>query len=141
MIIGKILFCLIAVCLAACSLKTSGGTILKGGNDYEIFYEADSGGLVTEKPTSLFLQFGATLKKKKGESCFMAANDVDTLLKNLRAKEVFKESGECFDNVYYFSPLISDYVIVNGQKVNLHVAFGAENGQAKVATPINFGGY
>ena len=136
----KILFCLIAVCLTACSLKTSGGTILDGGNDYEIFYEAN-GGLITEKPTPLFLQFGATMKKKKGESCFMAASDVDTLLKSLRAKEVFKESGEYFDNVYYFSPLISDYVIVNGQKVNLHVAFGSENGQAKVATPINFGGY
>lgn len=137
----KILFCLVAVCLAAFSLKTSGGTILEGGNHYEIFYETNGGGLTSEKPTSRFLQFGATLKKKKGESCFMAENDVRTLLKNLRAKEIFRESGECFDNVYYFSPLISDFVIVNGQKVNLHVAFGAENGQAKIATPINFGGY
>ena len=137
----KILFYLIAVCLAACSLKTTGGTILKGGNNYEIFYEAENGAITTEKPSFEFLSFGATLKKKKGESCFMAADDLDALLKKLRAKEVFKESGECFDNVYYFSPLVSDYVVVNGQKINIHVAFGAADGQAKIATPINFGGY
>lgn len=61
----KILFYLIAFCLAACSLKTSGGTILKGGNNYEIFYEAENGAMTTEKPSFEFLNFGATLKKKE----------------------------------------------------------------------------
>ncbi len=137
----KTFFYLVAVCLAAFSLRTSGGTILDGGNDYEIFYETNGGCLTSEKPTSLSLRFGATLKKKKGESCFMAEADLNALLEKLGAKEVFKESGECFDNVYYFSPLVSGYVIVNGRKVNLHVSSGAPDGQAKVATPINFGGY
>lgn len=63
----KNLFYLIAVCLAACSLKTSGGTILKGGNNYEIFYEAENGAMTTEKPSFEFLNFGATLKKRKAK--------------------------------------------------------------------------
>ena len=56
----KILFYLIAFCLVACSLKTNGGTILKGGNNYEIFYEAENGATIT-----LTVSTGPEIKKVK----------------------------------------------------------------------------
>ncbi len=137
----KIAFFLLTLCLTAGALKAVGGTVLKGGDNYEIFYETDDGGLRAEKPSLNELRYGLSFEKKKAESCSMSEKNAEKLLEKLKATEVTRESGENFRNVYYYSPFISDFVLVSGKKANLHVSFFPSGENVKIATPINFGGY
>ncbi len=42
---------------------------------------------------------------------------------------------------YAYSPKLGEGVVIGGKKVNLHVAFALEKGEAVVGSPIIFGGY
>ncbi len=142
----RILFFILIFLSAVFSVKLSGGTVLKGGENYSFFY--NSGGAVeVYKPSQAEIDFGVSLKNKIGESCEVALSDLGRFLTELRAKFVCEEKGEDFFNLYYYSPLIGDVVTVGGKKVNLHVSlcFRGKNpediGYVTVASPINYGGY
>lgn len=136
----KMIFYFAMFISVAVALKTEGGATLPGGKNYEFYYKNGSVPRA-EKMTDDAVLFGISAAKKTGESCLMTKDAFEKLLAKLCAEEVFRESGEDFDNVYYFSPFISDFVYVSGKKVNIHAAKSGTGKTLKVATPINFGGY
>lgn len=137
----KIIFCFLTFILTAIALKIDGGATLKGGKNYEFYYKCGGAVPKVEKMAENSVLFGVSAAKKEGESCVMTEEEFEKLLADLRAKEVFREKGDDFDNVYYFSPFINDFVYAGGKKANIHVAKKSADGTMKVATPINFGGY
>lgn len=142
----RTLFYILTLVFAVFSVKLSGGTVLKGGENHSFFY--NTGGTVEiRKPSQTEILFGAELKNRIGESCEVALPSLGRFLTKLRVKPVFEEKGEDFLNLYYYSPLIPDSVTIGGKKVNLHVSFCFHGKNFKnidyvtVASPINYGGY
>lgn len=60
-------------------------------------------------------------------------DNVDLVLKKLRAKYILSEEFQ--DNLieYYFSPRLRDYIIVGGNRVNLQISYGSK---IKIGYPI-----
>lgn len=145
----KTLLSVLTLVLAAFAVKSSGGTVLKGGKDYYFFYNSYNSGTAVEvyKPSPSEIRFGASLKEKIGERCEIGLSDLGEFLTDLRANFVAEEKGEDFFNLYYYSPLIRENVTIGGKKVNLHVSFDLKSGDLSdigyvtVATPVNYGGY
>jgi len=83
----------------------------------------------------------ANLKDIRGESTLYPYSEglIAQLEKAYFAEEVFYESCCGVQSFYYYSPLFSGYVIIEGYAVNLHIASDGEN--IKIGTPIIFGGY
>ena len=95
----------------------------------------------------------ATIKEKLSllDCFFIKGESVSLVLENdgdLQAKNIIKQSsaklllieqagGVC--SYYAYSKNLGDGVVVNGQKVNLHVAISGE--RLVVGTPIIFGGF
>ena len=132
-IILSILFCL-------CFLL-DGGSFLKGdGNHTFYLYSKSSNAKIvtlTEDKSYYFLYFKNSLK---GESViFYNQEKVKNLIDGLSAKKIFCEKGEDFNCEYYYSTKIDDFVILNGQKINLQVCY--QKDYIAVGTPIVFGSY
>ncbi len=64
---------------------------------------------------------------------------VDKKLKAFNCKKAFEEKGENFSSVYYYSPKIPAYKLINGQKVNFHVA--KTNDGFVIGIPLIFGAF
>ena len=139
----KTIFCIITLITLCFTLKLNGGTVFKGGeNTVFYFFSSNQNVCDTEKPCAEEKLFGIYAGTKKGECCDMTEKEISKTLEVLNAKKVFSERGEDFENVYYYSPKIPDFVTVSGKKINIHVSYGKENGEKiKIATPINYGGY
>lgn len=129
----------VALCL---SLKLNGGTVFKSGENTAFYFSSSAEICKEETPSEEEKLFGIYLGTKKGERCDMTEREISETLEALSAKRIFAESGETFENVYYYSPKIPDFVTVNGRKINIHVSYGKKNNEKiKIATPINYGGY
>lgn len=136
---------MLIVCLC---LKLDGGTLFKKGENHTFYYFSSAIGSSTdllcraENKSDLDLEFGFALGKKNGECADMTTENIQKTILELKAKKVFSESGDNFENVYYYSPKIPYHVTIKGKKVNLHVSYGnSPEGKAKIAAPINYGGY
>lgn len=80
------------------------------------------------------------LKNVKGECVENADEDyVKNTLARLNAKKRFSEKTDGVICDYYYSPLIKDSVIVNGKRVNIHVARRFDT--FTMATPMIFGSF
>lgn len=83
----------------------------------------------------------------KGESLFLPFNKnesavneyIGSLLSEYNAKLQLIESASFIDSEYYYTNKITNYVIINGNKVNIHVAKGRSG--ITVGTPIIFGSF
>lgn len=76
----------------------------------------------------------------KGESVTVSnEKELKNFLNDIKATEVFSESGELFDCVYYYSPKIRYVANVNGKRVNVHVSNG--DGIIKIGAPVIFGDF
>ena len=141
-VMKKIIFCILTLIALCFTLKLNGGTVFKGGENTVFYFSSSSKICNAEKPNDEEKLFGIYAGTKKGECCDMSAKEISKTLEALKAKIVFSESGANFENVYYYSPKIPDFVTVSGKKINVHVSYGKENtDKIKIASPINYGGY
>ena len=129
----SILFCL-------CFLIDGGGN-LKGESTHTFYFYSKSSNAkivtLSEEKASNFIYFKNFLK---GESVvFYDENKVFDLLFNLSAKKIFEENGDDFNCQYFYSKKINDYIILKGQKVNLHVCYN--NDSILFGYPLVFGSY
>lgn len=96
------------------------------------------------------IKSGARALDVKGERFFLPIELIDekgysldfiseVVIKKLCAKEVFRESGEDFFNVYYYSPNIKNYVTVGKKRVNLQIS--QTSAGISLASPVAFGSY
>ncbi len=64
---------------------------------------------------------------------------VEDKIERFDLEKVFEEVGENFSSVYYYSPKIPAYKLINGQKVNFHVA--KINDELRIGVPLIFGSF
>ena len=76
--------------------------------------------------------------QSKGFSFKVDDGNLD-FLTTLNAKEVYKSQIEKIENAYYYTSQIKRYQIINGRKVNVHVAKSADG--ITVGIPIIYYGY
>ena len=76
--------------------------------------------------------------QSKGFSFKVDDGNLD-FLTTLNAKEVYKSQIEKIENAYYYTNQIKRYQIINGRKVNVHVAKSADG--ITVGIPIIYYGY
>ena len=76
--------------------------------------------------------------QSKGFSFKVDDGNLD-FLTTLNAKEVYKSQIEKIENTYYYTNQIKRYQIINGRKVNVHVAKSADG--ITVGIPIIYYGY
>ena len=89
-----------------------------------------SGEEVNERLFSLF--------RLKGESVTLdCMEDAEKIVRRYHARLLFEESAEGVRSVYYYTPKLRGYKLINGEKVNLHIAYAV--GRTVVGTPILFG--
>ena len=67
--------------------------------------------------------------------------DAEKFFFTMKAKTVFTENCNGVFCIYAYTPEIDNYVLLNGKKINLHVAVNAVNGETKVASPVIFGSF
>ena len=84
-----------------------------------------------------FLRF--LLNNVRGESTIYIDKDCAELLASYEAVPVFTETCAGVRNEYYYSPYFSEGVWLEGELINLHVAY-REN-TVCIGTPVIFGGY
>ena len=104
------------------------------GEGYEVYYTASSSGQAVR---------GSFFEKLKsvtaGESVRYAGNKVAEIATDFRAELLFTEEACGVENYYFYSPELGGAVMINGNPVNLHIAYGGE--QTAVGTPLIFGGF
>ena len=118
----------------------SGGMIQGEGNHTFYLYSKSSQATIKaipEKSADKFIYFKNALKGESVE--FFSEEKALFLINKLNAKFVFSEKGEDFYCKYYYTDNIKDYVILNGEKINLHLSYG--KGVFTVGTPIIFGSF
>ena len=88
------------------------------------------------------------LRGIKGQSVFLdyslmgeqsSLNWASGQIASKNATLVFKEEGEWGKSEYYYSPLIANFCVINGNKVNLHMVTN-ERG-ISIGSPLLFGSY
>ena len=137
----KILFkTFISVLFCLCFTVSCGGN-LKGEQNH-VFYlysKSSNAKIITldEEKASSFFYFKNTLKGESVE--FSNKESVFNLLSDYKAKKIFYEIGEDFSCEYYYSEKINDYIILKGQKINLHVCYGKHS--ITVGSPLVFGSF
>ena len=109
----------------------------QGAYTFYLYSKSSSAKIVTVnasnvKEQSLFLDYSLISKEK-------SLTAINNQIKSKRATLAFTEEGEWGKSEYYYSPLISDFIVINGYKINLHVVI-SEKG-ASIGSPILFGSY
>lgn len=96
------------------------------------------------------IKSGARISDVKGERFFLPVELInekgysfnfisEVVVKKLCAKEIFRESGEDFFNVYYYSPNIKNYVAIGENRINLQIS--QTSAGISLASPVAFGSY
>ena len=80
------------------------------------------------------------LFRLKGESVRLdSPEEAEKIVRRYHARFLFEENAEGVRSEYYYTPKLRGYKLINGKKVNLHIAYA--NGRTVAGTPILFGGY
>ena len=131
-----VFFCLFVALIAIAACFSYGGELNIGTGKTLYLYSSSS-------QCSVENSYGNEIIPRawlKGEAVTVCdEKEVENFLNNIKAKEVFSESGELFDCVYYYSPKIRYAASVNGKRVNLHVS--KRDGIVKIGTPVIFGDF
>ena len=130
-------------CLLILSLMDiSGQKLIFGGGDYYIFYsgnESSEAQMVTAQGFEA-LEVKASLQDIRGESAyFLNADCSKEILKSYEASIVFSETVSGIKNIYAYTKKIKNCIMLNGKKINIHIAVSADKTVA--GSPIIFGGY
>ena len=75
----------------------------------------------------------------RGESAVYQSDCAEELLRAYRARVLFIEKAAGTLSYYCYSPLLGEGLLLNGKRVNLHIAAG--RGQTAAGTPLLFGGF
>ena len=75
----------------------------------------------------------------RGESAVFQGDRAEELLRAYRARVLFIEKAAGTVSYYCYSPLFGEGLLLNGKRVNLHIAAG--RGQTAAGTPLLFGGF
>ena len=75
----------------------------------------------------------------RGESAVFQGDRAEDLLRAYRARVLFIEEAAGTVSYYCHSPLLGEGLLLNGERVNLHIAAG--RGQTAAGTPLLFGGF
>ena len=75
----------------------------------------------------------------RGESAVYQSDCAEELLRAYRARVLFIEEAAGMVSYYCYSPLFGEGLLLNGKRVNLHIAAG--RGQTAAGTPLLFGGF
>ena len=75
----------------------------------------------------------------RGESAVFQGDCAEELLRAYRARVLFIEKAAGTVSYYCYSPLFGEGLLLNGKRVNLHIAAG--RGQTAAGTPLLFGGF
>ncbi|MBR2385197.1 MAG: hypothetical protein IKA99_06310 [Clostridia bacterium] len=129
----------LAICILAVNVDC-GGKIKGEGNHTFYLYNKSSQAIIKtlpEKHSQYFFYFKNSLKGESVE--FFSQEKALKLLDDLNASYVFSEEGDTFNCQYYFSDKIDDFVIINGNKINLHFSYNGE--VFTVGTPFIFGSF
>lgn len=137
----KITFKMLVFILFVFSISINSGGKLKGEANHTFYtYSKSSSTKITTLPehkSQNFIYFKNTLK---GESVqFFSEEKASALLNELNAVFIFEEGGADFYCKYFYSSKIDDYIVLNGRKVNVHVAY--DDGLITVGTPMIFGSF
>ncbi len=107
-----------------------------GASNYTLYLGNSSSArqIVTSTPVKDKLLYAV-----KGESGEYDGNCYEQLKEKFQARLLFCEEACGVKNYYLYSSRLGEGVVVNGQKINLHIAVKAE--KTAVGTPLIFGGY
>lgn len=121
---------------AVCAINGVGAAFVGGENHvYYLSSSSESNVVVSDEAVPALLLFSFV----GGESATFTDSTREKIEEEYSASLVYEQSAAGVNNYYYYSPLFSRFVYVNGAAVNLHIA---EDGELLVAgTPIIFGGY
>ncbi len=83
----------------------------------------------------------ACVNKIKGESCKIPTSEfnMEEFTEYFSAKKVRTEAVAETVSYYFVSPKLKNYVLINGQKINLHIAINNE--YVVIGSPVIYGGY
>ncbi len=105
------------------------------GDGYELYAGTSSAAvIVTDSPATLKLTLPVA-----GESARWEGDLAAELLARFEAKVLFCEEVCGIRNYYCHSPQLGEGVLLNGVRVNLHIAVSGDRTAA--GTPIIFGGF
>lgn len=105
------------------------------GEGYELYTGTSSAGvIVTDAPAAVKLTLPVA-----GESARWEGDLAAELLARFEAKVLFCEEVCGIRNYYCHSPQLGESVLLNGVRVNLHIAVSGDRTAA--GTPIIFGGF
>ena len=106
--------------------------------DYEVYKQSASSSAQIVRADIITCPF---ISGKTGESCKIDATTFNTgaFLGKFNAKVVFTEKVDNVTCIYAYSPKVKYSTIVNGKKVNLHLAFNGD--EVTLGTPLIYGGY
>ena len=90
-----------------------------------------------ENQSKSFIYFKNSLKGESVE--FFSEDSALKFINDLEAEYVFCELGEDFSCKYYYTDKIENFVIINGNKINLHLSYGKD--VYTVGSPIIFGSF
>lgn len=137
----KIMLKLLISLLFILSFSIESGGKLKGEGIHTFYLYSQSSSAtiktVPEDKTDHFIYFKNSLK---GESVtFTNKEKAINLLKDLNANSIFIEQANDFYCEYFYSEKIDGYIMLNGQRINLHLSI--TNGLYTVGSPIIFGSF
>lgn len=151
--VGEIFCCLIAFCLCLSFicfeyLKES-ATFNSAVGNYTFYLNTPSSNakIVTVSAKNAN-ERAKRLGKIEGQSLYIDFLDlsksdckqfINEQIKSKKARFCFSESGDWGQSYYYFSPQISDYIIINETKVNVHVVV-CDKG-VSIGSPLIFGSF
>lgn len=107
------------------------------GESYTFYLGDSSSARAVLSETPLFDRL--TLGNVRGESVVYAGERYEELKDRYRAELRFTEKVGNVTNYYLYSPAMKESVVLNGVRVNLHIAVGEEKTVA--GTPLIFGGF
>ncbi len=134
---------LLALLLLLCVWTLSSDTFhgLEGERTYYL-YSASSQATIKESLSlrEIFAVEGESVQisVRAGEEG-LVREKLDCLLKSLQAELVYSEQAGDAYAFYYFTPAWANGILVNGKRVNLHIAVG-EN-RCVIGSPVIFGGF
>ena len=135
-VLGKALLAVTAAlgCLVFCYALLHSPVFPKGER-YEFYTGTSSEEIVlSDSPLAKYSLTGI-----RGESVRYQGNRVQEMISRYRAKVLFIEEAAGVVNYYCNSPVLGRGVVIDGKRVNLHIA--ASDTRTAVGTPVIFGGF
>ena len=133
----KLFFCLFAFAFVIVSLRYFNASKLSHLSGERQFYLYSPSSQATIKsrlsPLDCFFVRGESVRLSVGE------DGVEEIVDGLQAEVLFIERVDDIVSYYAYSKILGGGILVNGKKINLHIAVG--KGRCTVGTPIIFGGF